>query len=241
MRAAMGNWAEDLLAGLDSARSEEEAFRSIETATTALDFEYCAYGLRVPWPLSRPRIETRSNFPEQWKRRYVEAGFLDIDPILAHGRRSQQPVVLSETLFASSHQMWVEAQSFGLRFGWAQSSFDAYGGMGMLALVRSCGPVTEAELDAKECRMRWLVRTAHAALGRMMLPKLMADPERGLTEREVEVLKWAADGKTSGEISKILAISVDTVNFHVKNAILKLRTANKTAAVVRAAMLGLLS
>ncbi|MBF3912595.1 LuxR family transcriptional regulator, partial [Burkholderia pseudomallei] len=32
-----------------------------------------------------------------------------------------------------------------------------------------------------------------------------------------------------------------TVNFHVKNAILKLRTANKTAAVVRAAMLGLLS
>jgi LuxR family transcriptional regulator len=35
-------------------------------------------------------------------------------------------------------------------------------------------------------------------------------------------------------------ISVDTVNFHVKNAVMKLKTTNKTAAVVRAAMLGLL-
>ena len=62
-----------------------------------------------------------------------------------------------------------------------------------------------------------------------------------VTDREIEVLKWTGDGKTSRDISEILIISVDTVNFHVKNAILKLKTANKTAAVVRAAMLGLLN
>ncbi|MBU6488988.1 MAG: LuxR family transcriptional regulator, partial [Burkholderiales bacterium] len=91
-----------------------------------------------------------------------------------------------------------------------------------------------------EVKMRWLVSTAHLSLKRALMPTLMDDPERGLTDREVEVLKWAADGKTSGEISKILVISVDTVNFHVKNAVTKLKTTNKTAAVVRAAMLGLL-
>ena len=55
------------------------------------------------------------------------------------------------------------------------------------------------------------------------------------------MLKWTADGKTSSDIAQILAISVDTVNFHVRNATAKLGAANKTAAVVRAAMLGWLN
>lgn len=64
--------------------------------------------------------------------------------------------------------------------------------------------------------------------------------EFNLTLREREILQWAAIGKTSGEVSIILNISVSTANFHMKNAILKLETANKTAAVARAMMLGLL-
>jgi LuxR family transcriptional regulator len=55
------------------------------------------------------------------------------------------------------------------------------------------------------------------------------------------VLKWTGDGKTSSEISEILVLSTDTVNFHLKNAISKLGVANKTAAVVCAAMLGMLN
>jgi LuxR family transcriptional regulator len=61
-----------------------------------------------------------------------------------------------------------------------------------------------------------------------------------LTAREIEVLRWTAHGKTVDEISVLLAISVNTVNFHIKNAVAKLHAANKTAAAVRAAMLGLL-
>lgn len=61
-----------------------------------------------------------------------------------------------------------------------------------------------------------------------------------LTEREIEVLRWTADGKTSADISAILTISDNTVNFHIKNAVAKLGVANKTAAVVKAALLGYL-
>lgn len=49
-----------------------------------------------------------------------------------------------------------------------------------------------------------------------------------------------ADGKTSGEAATILALSERTVNFHVSNAMTKLGAVNKTAAVVKAAVLGLL-
>ncbi|CAN7722648.1 LuxR C-terminal-related transcriptional regulator [Variovorax sp. LjRoot84] len=51
---------------------------------------------------------------------------------------------------------------------------------------------------------------------------------------------WTHDGKTSEEIASILSISANTVNFHIKNAIARLRVATKSAAVARAAKLGLL-
>ncbi len=236
----MKSWAEELLHELNRTVSDTEIFTTIEGAARGLGFEFCAYGLRAPWPLSKPKTRLLSNYPEAWKKRYQEARYFDIDPTVQHARRSQSPIVWSDALFAGVPQMWREAQSHGLRYGWAQSAFDSCGVGGMLTLARSSRPLSQDELAEKEVKMRWLVNTAHLSLKRVLMPTLMADPERGLTDREVEVLKWAADGKTSGEISKILVISVDTVNFHVKNAVTKLKTANKTAAVVRAAMLGLL-
>ena len=66
-------------------------------------------------------------------------------------------------------------------------------------------------------------------------------PDVALTPREIEVLKWSADGKTAAEIGDILSISIPTVNFHIKNAVQKMKAANKTAAVVQALMAGLLN
>jgi LuxR family transcriptional regulator, quorum-sensing system regulator SolR len=54
------------------------------------------------------------------------------------------------------------------------------------------------------------------------------------------MLLWTAEGKTSSEAATILSLSERTVNFHINNAIMKLRAANKTQAVVKAALLGLL-
>lgn len=61
-----------------------------------------------------------------------------------------------------------------------------------------------------------------------------------LTPREVEVLRWTADGKSAADIAGILSLATDTINFHVKNAVRKLDTPNKTAAVAKAALLGFL-
>lgn len=89
--------------------------------------------------------------------------------------------------------------------------------------------------------MRWLVNISHLALSRLFVSELVKESQPDLTLREVEVLKWTADGKSSNEIADLLSISENTVNFHIKNSVAKLRTANRTAAVVRAAMLGLLN
>ena len=59
-------------------------------------------------------------------------------------------------------------------------------------------------------------------------------PSLALTERERECLQWTARGKTSWEISRILDISDNTVNFHLKNAVHKMDAANKCHAVAKA-------
>lgn len=74
------------------------------------------------------------------------------------------------------------------------------------------------------------LRLMHAQQGR---------PE--LSPRELEVLEWTACGKTSDEISSILNLSVSAVNFHVRNLMAKLQSCNKTSAVARAALLGMLA
>jgi len=61
-----------------------------------------------------------------------------------------------------------------------------------------------------------------------------------LSDREKECLGWAAVGKSSWDISVILSISENTVNFHVKNAMKKLGAARRTLAIVKAINLGLI-
>jgi len=56
-----------------------------------------------------------------------------------------------------------------------------------------------------------------------------------LNEREIEVLTWAARGKTSAEIAKIVDLTKRTVDFHIDNARAKLGAATRTEAVLKAA------
>jgi DNA-binding CsgD family transcriptional regulator len=52
----------------------------------------------------------------------------------------------------------------------------------------------------------------------------------GLSEREVEVLRLLAAGKTNREIADILFLSEHTVRVHVRNILTKTETENRTAA-----------
>ncbi|MBJ6766033.1 helix-turn-helix domain-containing protein [Myxococcaceae bacterium JPH2] len=70
-------------------------------------------------------------------------------------------------------------------------------------------------------------------------PRLAPDAAAVLTAREREVLRWAYEGKTSGDIRTLQCISERTVNFHINNTRLKLNATHKVQAVVKALALGL--
>ncbi len=100
-------------------------------------------------------------------------------------------------------------------------------------------PLSAAELRQNLIKMYWLAQAAREGLGRLIAMKPQA-AGIVLTVREIEVSRWTADGKTSGEVGDILTISERTVNFHVANFLAKLGSVNKTAGVLKAAMLRLL-
>lgn len=62
---------------------------------------------------------------------------------------------------------------------------------------------------------------------------------KSLTPTELEILRWASEGKTVWEISKIRATSEATVKFHLRNIYGKLQVTNRVQAMNEAARQGL--
>jgi LuxR family transcriptional regulator len=179
----------------------------------------------------------RANYPEDWSRCYLENQHYRVDPVVQHGEKSTRPLVWNSEMLAAVPEFSEQARLAGVRYGWAQSSRGEFGRRSILAVARAGEPLGESELIAIEPRLVWLAQGAHQATLRIAEPE--AAPVQ-LSAREVEVLRWTGIGKTASEVADIMNISDRTANFHIANAIAKLQVANKTAAVLRAAVLGLL-
>ena len=62
-----------------------------------------------------------------------------------------------------------------------------------------------------------------------------------LTEREIDCLRWAAQGKSSLDISVILGLSARGIEFHFESARKKLDATNRTQAVAIAVSIGIIN
>lgn len=237
----MQQWAHDLSTALGCPMSVDAVFKVVEAASRGLGFEWCAFGLRSPNSLTRPDFQLINNYPAQWRTRYQEAGYLASDPTIKRGIRSQLPMLWNDALFAEVPCLWNEAQAIGLHVGWAQSRFDGTGAGSLLTLARSGEALSHKELESKALQLNWLVSITHDAFTRVLNMSNAEPAKVPLTRREIEVLKWSAEGKTTEDIASILSISEDTVKFHIRNTMLKLDCTNRVSAVVRALSTGLLS
>lgn len=63
----------------------------------------------------------------------------------------------------------------------------------------------------------------------------------GLTKREIECLLWCGHGLTNAQIGKKLGLSSRTVEHYLASAIRKLGARNRTEAVYRASVSGILN
>jgi transcriptional regulator EpsA len=66
------------------------------------------------------------------------------------------------------------------------------------------------------------------------------EPGGGLSDREIQILRWVRDGKSNQEIGAILSISPLTVKNHMQRILRKLQASNRTQAVSKAMAMKLL-
>lgn len=222
------------------AKDKSAFFAALQTAVQTLGFKYCAYGVRSIYPISSHKTQFINNYSDDWNQTYQDNNYLDVDPTVKHGLRSTQVLFWQDCIFKEAPNFWEEARSFGIKQGISQSQKDEHGRIGMLTFANENPELTQKMLILQAPSLIWLSQLAHTGLAEKMMPLEQNDIEHRLTKREIDILRWTAEGKTSNEISILMSISDRTVNFHVNNILKKLSVSNKTAATVKAMLYNLL-
>lgn len=76
-------------------------------------------------------------------------------------------------------------------------------------------------------------------MNRFRQPKPVAPAHDELTEREMEVLRLIASGRSNQDVADELFIGIKTVKFHVTNILAKLGVEDRTQAAIYAFKNGL--
>jgi DNA-binding CsgD family transcriptional regulator len=191
-----------------------------------------------------------------WARYYRQAGDRDnardhAERALAHASEPRQPVAL-----LAAHRLLGELHTDAGRYDDAARHVDA-----SLSLAEACqapyeraltllaraglhaasGNATEAVTVLDQARAICTILGAMPALARIAalaasLPAAGAGPlsPAGMTQREMEVLRQIATGKSNREIAMALSVSVRTVERHIENLYRKIDARSKADATAYA-------
>lgn len=181
------------------------------------------------------------NFPDAWAYRYLTQGYDATDPVRLFAFRTAQPFTWSEahTRIAAERALppiLDEAADMGLKTGGSISIFGPSGRMYSLSFASATPGV---ESDWRLPILGLLAHQVHLAYERLAAPA--PPPPTPLTRREQDVLHWCARGKSNGDISDIMGISANTVDYHMRRIYMKLGVNSRTPAALMGIMNGLIA
>jgi LuxR family quorum sensing-dependent transcriptional regulator len=215
-----------------------EIIQMFEAEIKACGFHaYIMAGLPSPGT-SLSDLTVANGWPPEWFEIYTRENFSVMDPVPQYGASTVQPFEWAEARYdkdsnPAAHLVMTRATEFRLMQGYCiPLHYDEGGAVISMATEQlTIDPVAKSALQL-------IGIYAHNRIRSLGRPK----PEKRdlLTPREREILRWAADGKTSWEVSVILHISERTVKFHLNQASHKLNAVNRTAAVAKALARGLI-
>lgn len=200
---------------------------------------------------------------ESWENEYLSNGFFDVDEVIKVARRSNRPfrwtdVPLPERLG--------KKKSGALKVFEASRDYEFHNGLviplhfvdefgryhsALCSLTWSRGEAEFARVQAEHGKALhflltyWIQRVAEIEAAEKAQSRDVMLLRRNalklkLTDRERDVLSWAARGKTTQDTADIIGIANETVIAHIKSAMAKIEAGNKTHAVAKALQLGLI-
>ena len=248
LAAALQN---DPLYHIDRFISEVEAATSLDQILDAFHFQvrrlgFDSFAYWLIWPPSGPRVPLYlTNFSKKWVQYYAEENFASDDVVGRYAALSARPFAWSEVksryiLTTTQKGILSAATEVGLTAG---GSVPIHGPGAAKATFSVCNDMPQAEFDRLFLSVRHEVHLM-ATYSHEKIMSLGLDTPLlstiSLTARETEILTWMARGKTAWEVGEILSISAETVKKHVESCCLRLNASNKTHAVAKALINGLI-
>lgn len=213
--------------------------RIIEQQAVELEFDFYALFIRHPVPFTRPKTFFYSNYPPKWIEYYLHEDLAQRDPVLKKCCSPGAMWLWGDDMPTEGQFVLQAAREHGIYQGVSCSVMAKNRSVGILSLS-SADPSKMIALTTEiELKLQYISDLSMAALIEMDDISMLAT-KLELSERELEILKWTAEGKTSAEISLILSISENTVNFHQKNMQKRFNAPNKTQIASYAAAIGLI-
>jgi DNA-binding CsgD family transcriptional regulator len=212
-----------------------------------LGFDRVSAGLAVERARDIPHFAMVGNTPPAFlaRSRDRETGLRD--PVIQQLKRSHCPFVYTQAMYvdAGAAPLWEEQAPYGYKTGIALAMHLPQGRHFVFGVDRDQAlPDDDAEVVRMMADVQLLAAfTVTSALNWLDLPEAAEAPGANhptLSPREVEVLRWTLEGKSSWAVGRILGVSESTVNFHLRNAMRRLGASSKHVAAMRAATLGLL-
>jgi DNA-binding CsgD family transcriptional regulator len=236
---------------MDDLESHIKSILSAATAESAFDafcrimqnhgYERIAYSLVTDHPsLGLPRQHgLATSYPEDWMKFYKEKDYHLVDPVTHRCLNSRIPffwqdVVEEPDIGPKSLKLMNEATDSGVTAGIGISLCSTVGEKVGVGLARK---TATKEKDYNFLAGAYLLSVCFHEKYRALLTKPFVVE---LTEKEKEVLQYAAEGKTDDVIAALMNITGNTVRFHWKNIFRKLDAFDRTYAVSKALLLHLI-
>lgn len=223
----------DLISLHDIPESEDRYTKFLRDVCEKFEFDDAAYAGINPVGGTMHAVVTYS---DAWQAHYQQHKLHTIDPTLHAAMRSVAPVDWSRLSKDKNFRtVFDAARDFGIgERGMTIPIRGPFGEFGMLSVTRDC-----SEEDWIALRRRTLTNLQPIAshihdhiMSSEPLSRYLHHPS--LSKRELEVLQWAAAGKSQQDIADILTISNRTVEVHLRSAREKLFALTTPQAVGRA-------
>jgi len=189
-------------------------------------------------PSADPYI--RLTYPAAWIKRYLQMGYIDIDPVIREGFRRALPFDWSELKIQGAEEVSFLTDALAHGVGPHGLSIPLQSKHGHRALF---------SISFSRSKDEWtkFVKTSLPALidianriHKRVIYEVFGEDRPHLSLRELECLRWIACGKDTSEIAIILDISAHTARDYLKSARYKLDSVTSAQAVTKAVKLGLL-
>ncbi|HBR22775.1 MAG TPA: LuxR family transcriptional regulator [Nitrospiraceae bacterium] len=178
-------------------------------------------------------------YPIEWLDVYTSKNLYDIDSVVKENFTNFRLQRWKDTFkkYLTPKEFLYHAEDFGLQDGFTHGQKNPAGNTGSLLSISG----NSVEYNTRtEMILELVVPHFHQVITRItnQQSKKNIPP---LSKREIEVLNWLGQGKSSWDISMILRISERTVNFHINNIKQKLDVVNRLQAVSVAVQQGLIA